>query len=322
MGRERAPVSYGRPVSEASDPNLVRDRLFAVLEDDAASTAGAADPSRPVAAGPDMPPVRATTDRDLLGSSGPGSPSRAAPRSAAYGSMAAGSPESATAGPSRGLAGAGHAGGLTALGAFDPGRRGVKALTAVAAVVILLAAVLAWRSRPSVDPVAAMPEPVAAASAPGPAATSTGPPGEVVVAVAGKVRRPGLVRLPAGARVADALHAAGGARAGADPALLNLARKVVDGELILVGVTPPPGAPAAGPAAGPAGAASAPGGPVNLNTATLADLDTLPGVGPVLAQRILDHREQHGGFAAVGDLRKVDGIGSSRYEQLKDLVTV
>ncbi len=217
----------------------------------------------------------------------------------------------------------GPAGGLTALGAFDPGRRGVKALAAVAAVVVLVAAVLAWRARPSVEPVAAVPEPVAAADVPGSAATSTGPPGEVVVAVAGKVRRPGLVRLPAGARVADALQAAGGANAGADPALLNLARKVVDGELILVGVTPPPGAPAAaGPAAGPAGAAPAPGAPVNLNTATLADLDTLPGVGPVLAQRILDHREQHGGFASVGDLRKVDGIGSSRYEQLKDLVTV
>jgi competence protein ComEA len=105
-------------------------------------------------------------------------------------------------------------------------------------------------------------------------------------------------------------------------AMLNLARKVVDGELILVGVTPPPGAVTAPPAGGAAPGGAAPGGPVNLNTATLADLDTLPGVGPVLAQRILDHREQQGGFKAVTDLRKVDGIGSSRYEQLKDLVTV
>jgi competence protein ComEA len=309
-------------VSEATDPNLVRDRLFAVLEDDAASTAIAADPSRPAATG-----------RDLAGSSSPGSLSRAAPRSAAtrsgsvapapvaFGPVASEASSVGPPGSGPGSSMTGPAGGLTALGAFDPGRRGVKALAAVAAVVVLVAAVLAWRARPSVDPVAALPEPVAAVEAPGTAATPTGPPGEVVVAVAGKVRRPGLVRLPAGARVADALHAAGGAKAGADPALLNLARKVVDGELILVGVTPPPGAPAAaGPAAGPAGAA--PGGPVNLNTATLADLDTLPGVGPVLAQRILDHREQHGGFASVGDLRKVDGIGSSRYEQLKDLVTV
>jgi competence protein ComEA len=141
----------------------------------------------------------------------------------------------------------------------------------------------------------------------------------LVVAVAGKVRRPGLVRLPAGARVADALAAAGGVLPGTDVVLLNLARKVTDGELILVGVTPPPGvdgASAAGPAAGAAG------GKVNLNTATLTQLDTLPGVGPVLAQRILDHREQHGGFRSVGDLRQVDVIGDARFEQLKDLVTV
>jgi competence protein ComEA len=143
----------------------------------------------------------------------------------------------------------------------------------------------------------------------------------VVVAVGGKVRKPGLVRLPPGARVADALAAAGGANPGVDVALLNLARKVVDGELIMVGVTPPSGVTTA-PAAPAAGGASAAGGPVNLNTATLADLDTLPGVGPVLAQRILDARESQGGFHAVSDLRKVDGIGDARYEQLKDLVTV
>ena len=86
-------------------------------------------------------------------------------------------------------------------------------------------------------------------------------------------------------------------------------------------LTRPPGAPAAPVAAGPAGIA-APGGLVNLNTATLADLDTLPGVGPVLAQRILDARAAQGGFHAVSDLRKVDGIGDARYEQLKDLVTI
>jgi competence protein ComEA len=143
---------------------------------------------------------------------------------------------------------------------------------------------------------------------------------ELVVAVGGKVRKPGLVRLPPGARVADALAAAGGAQPGVDVAMLNLARKVVDGELIMVGVTPPPGvAMPAGPAAT---GAAAPGGLINLNTATLADLDTLPGVGPVLAQRILDARDAQGGFKAVSDLRKVDGIGDARYEQLKDLVTV
>nr|WP_307799790.1 helix-hairpin-helix domain-containing protein [Micromonospora antibiotica] len=208
---------------------------------------------------------------------------------------------------------------------FDPGRRGVRALAAVAVVVVLGAGFWAWRSRPEAEPVptataVAGPE-SSAGSASGPAPKPTG---ELVVAVAGKVRRPGLVRVPAGARVADAVEAAGGALPGIDVALLNPARKVADGELILVGVTAPPGATgpdaaAAGPAA-PGG--GVPGGRVNLNTATLAQLDALPGVGPVLAQRILTHRDQQGGFRSVGDLRQVDGIGDARYEQLKDLVTV
>ncbi|WP_346538693.1 helix-hairpin-helix domain-containing protein [Micromonospora sp. DPT] len=204
-------------------------------------------------------------------------------------------------------------------GAFDPGRRGVRALAAVAVVVVLGAGFWAWRSRPQAEPV----RPVASVSAPeastAPESTAT-PSGELVVAVAGKVRRPGLVRVPAGARVADVVQAAGGALPGVDVALLNPARKVADGELILVGVAAPPGQPAAAPPA--AGDPSVPGGLVNLNTATLAQLDGLPGVGPVLAQRILTHRDKHGGFRSVGDLRQVEGIGDARYEQLKDLVTV
>ena len=215
-----------------------------------------------------------------------------------------------------------EAGRRFGLGAFDPGRRGVKALAAVAVAVLAIAAYLAWHARPQVDSVAppsfgatgAVVEP-SGHGAVSPAAT------ELVVAVGGKVRKPGLVRLPPGARVADALDAAGGPQPGVDVAMLNLARKVVDGELIMVGVTPSPGAAMpAGPAV--TGAAGAPGGLVNLNTATLADLDTLPGVGPVLAQRILAARDAQGGFKAVSDLRKVDGIGDARYEQLKDLVTV
>ncbi|MEV4625189.1 ComEA family DNA-binding protein [Micromonospora sp. NPDC049523] len=215
--------------------------------------------------------------------------------------------------------------GLGGPGAFDPGRRGVRALAVVAVLVVLGAAGWAWQARPQAEPVAAAtpgaeePTSASAGTAPGPSASAGA---EVVVAVAGKVRRPGLVRLPTGARVADALTAAGGALPGVDVALLNLARKVTDGELILVGVTAPPGV-AAGPA-GPGQPAdpAAGGGKVNLNTATLAQLDTLPGVGPVLAQRILDHRDQRGGFRSVGDLRQVSGIGDARYEQLKELVTV
>ncbi|MEU8296890.1 helix-hairpin-helix domain-containing protein [Micromonospora sp. NPDC048909] len=209
-------------------------------------------------------------------------------------------------------------------GAFDPGRRGVRALAVVAVVVVLGAGLWAWRSRPHAEPV---PSPASADAPVAADVTEAGatPAGELVVAVAGKVRRPGLVRLPPGARLADAVAAAGGALPGVDVALLNPARKVVDGELIVVGVPAPPGAagqPAPGAAPPGAGAAPAAGGPVNLNTATLAQLDALPGVGPVLAQRILSHREQHGGFRSVGDLRQVEGIGDARYEQLKELVTV
>ncbi|MEU1250187.1 ComEA family DNA-binding protein [Micromonospora arida] len=204
-------------------------------------------------------------------------------------------------------------------GAFDPGRRGVRALAVVAVVVVVGAAGWAWQARPQAEPVAPLAgNTVSAAPAVGDPSVSSS--GEVVVAVAGKVRKPGLVRLPAGSRLADAVQAAGGALPGVDVALLNPARKVTDGELIVVGVTPPP---VPGGVAGPAAGGAAPAaGPLNLNTATLAQLDALPGVGPVLAQRILTHRDQHGGFKSVGDLRQVDGIGDARYEQLKDLVTV
>ncbi|WP_438829937.1 helix-hairpin-helix domain-containing protein [Actinoplanes friuliensis] len=219
-------------------------------------------------------------------------------------------------------AGAFDAAPRSRLGAFDPGKRGARALAAVAVIVVLVAAFLAWRARPRVDPV--VPPVVDSVATDAPFAdisgsTAASGPVEVVVAVGGKVRKPGLVQLPPGARVADALKAAGGANPGVDVAPLNLARKVTDGELIMVGVPLPPGA--AGPAA-PAGPGQPGAGPVNLNTATLADLDTLPGVGPVLAQRILDARDAQGGFKAVADLRKVQGIGTSRFDQLKDLVTV
>jgi competence protein ComEA len=188
-------------------------------------------------------------------------------------------------------------------------------MAAVAVVVVLVAAFLAWKSRPRVDPIPAGTVSVAPSSGPGP---GPGPAAgaEIVVAVGGKVRKPGLVRLAPGARVADALTAAGGAEPGVDVAMLNLARKVVDGELIMVGAAVPSGQVVTAPPG------SAAGGLVNLNTATLAELDALPGVGPVLAQRILDARDAQGGFRGVSDLRKVDGIGEARYEQLKELVTV
>jgi competence protein ComEA len=198
--------------------------------------------------------------------------------------------------------------------AFDPGRRGLRALAIVAGLAVAVAAFLAWQARPSADPVAVRPAPSAAPLSALSAPTSAG---AVVVAVSGRVRRPGLVRLPAGARVADAVDAAGGALPGTDLSFVNLARKLVDGELVVIGVTPPPGT--VDTAGGPSGAA---GGRVNLNTATMAQLEALPGVGPVLAQRIVDFRTRHGPFRSVADLRQVDGVGDARYTQLKDLVVV
>ncbi len=180
--------------------------------------------------------------------------------------------------------------------AFDPGRRGLKALAAAGALALLAAAFFAWQSTP-------VPEPVPVTSA----ITSAPVEGYLVVAVSGKVHQPGLVKLAPGARVADALAAAGGPLPEADLSTLNLARKVTDGELIVVGQP-----------SGDVGQV----GKVNLNTATLAQLDSLPGVGPVLAQRIIDYRAKNGGFRDVADLRRVDGIGEETYAKLKDLVVI
>lgn len=161
--------------------------------------------------------------------------------------------------------------------------------------------------------------PTAAAGEPG--AVSGPNQGRIVVDVSGKVRLPGIHRLPAGSRVADALRAAGGIKAGADTAGLNRARLLMDGEQVVVGVPAPPGA--AGPAAAggsPAGAAGGAAGPVGLNAATAEQLETLPGVGPVLAQHIIDYRTEHGGFRSVEELREVRGIGDRRFADLQPLV--
>ena len=170
----------------------------------------------------------------------------------------------------------------------------------------------------------AAPAPVPGPGKPAPAASvavGRAGGGHVTVHVAGAVRRPGLYRLPAGARIADALRRAGGPRARADLDAVNLAAKLEDGRQVLVPERG--GAEGGGAPSGADGVAAAgPDRPVNLNTATLEQLDTLDGVGPGIAQRILDYREQHGGFARVEELAEVPGIGAKRLATLTPLVTV
>ena len=184
-------------------------------------------------------------------------------------------------------------------------------LVVVLVVAVAAAAFFAWRGRARDvgGGLAPLQAPQATSSG---AATATN--GSVVVDVAGRVRRPGLVTVPAGARVADVLRLAGGALPGTDLTSLNLARKVVDGEQIVVGA----------PAGVAGGSSSSPGptNPVSLNTGSVSDLDQLPGVGPVLAQRIVEWRTAHGGFTSVSQLRQVTGIGDSKYADLQPLVRV
>jgi competence protein ComEA len=149
---------------------------------------------------------------------------------------------------------------------------------------------------------------------------TTAMPGPVVVYVAGAVARPGVYPVGGGARVADAVGAAGGTTPDADLDPLNLAARLSDGDRVFVprkGQTPPP---VLGP--GPAGDGSTSSGPVNLNTATAEQLDALSGVGPATAHAIITWRQQHGRFRSVQDLLQVRGIGPAKLEALRDQVTV
>ncbi|MEU9160077.1 ComEA family DNA-binding protein [Streptomyces sp. NPDC048424] len=213
-------------------------------------------------------------------------------------------------------------------------RCGVEPRTVAAVAVVLVAAVgfagqQYWSARPREVSVPAVVAPgvvpAAATAAPGPTAAPAGGGGagagggaRIVVDVSGKVRDPGVRRLPAGSRVEDALAAAGGVRPGTDTTGLNRARVLVDGEQVLVGAPaqPPPGGAVAGSGPGPGPGA----GPLSLGSATVAQLDGLPGVGPVLAQHIVDFRTARGGFRSVEELRQVDGIGERRFADLRTRV--
>ncbi|GAA2826561.1 ComEA family DNA-binding protein [Kitasatospora sp. CM 4170] len=211
-------------------------------------------------------------------------------------------------------------------------RRAVAGLAVLALLAVAYGAQHFWLARP--QPVE-VPVVAAAAAEPG----SGGPPpsdavpgaprsadshaeaaGAVVVDIGGRVHAPGLHTLPGGSRVADALHAAGGPLPGTETRNLNLARLLTDGEQILVGESggaPPAGGPGTG---GPA--AGTPKQPVSLNHATLEQLDTLPGVGPTLAQRIIAFRMSHGSFRSVDQLRQVNGIGERTYAEIRPLLTL
>jgi competence protein ComEA len=227
----------------------------------------------------------------------------------------------------------------------DPGRAGAIALAVVAALAVLVTVFTLVRDRPAPVMSAKLP-PVEKASTATPRSSAGPGAGQpagsdrpVVVSVVGLVHTPGLVTLAPGARIADALQAAGGPLNGADTIGLNMARPVGDGEQIVVGLAPVSGQPtklgssvASGSAPPPA--APGPAGPVSgtakpkagealdLNTATAEQLDALPGVGPVTAAAIVAWRQANGKFTSVDQLADVDGIGPARLDKLRRLVRV
>ncbi|MDV6262091.1 ComEA family DNA-binding protein [Rhodococcoides yunnanense] len=222
----------------------------------------------------------------------------------------------------------------------DPGRQGAIALAAAGVFVVLVAAFAVFRDAPT--PAPAPPLAVVASDTKDSDVLAEPVPSveaELVVSVVGLVVQPGLVRLQPGSRIADAIAAAGGPVEGADLLALNMAARVADGDQIVVGVVPPQAPPpvsgtsstqgvAVGggmvdggvPADLPAG--SPLGGTVDLNAATVAELDALPGVGPVTATSIVSWRETNGRFISVDQLAEVDGIGPGRLAKIRDLVHI
>jgi competence protein ComEA len=189
---------------------------------------------------------------------------------------------------------------------FERRRDGLLALLALLVVLVLAGRLLVHAGTPKAARVTVRPV----------AATTTAPAvAPVVVDVVGAVLRPGLYRMREGERVADAVARAGGTTRRADLEQINLAAPIADGEQIVV---PRRGTPGAAAVAGAGAGATA--GPVHLSTATVEQLDALPGVGPVTAQRIVAYRQEHGAFHSVDELDAIPGIGPARLDQLRDLV--
>jgi competence protein ComEA len=216
-------------------------------------------------------------------------------------------------------------------------RRDPRLITA-GLIVVVLAAGAWWVRLSSAEPSGASPRTGTSASSattayspPTTASATTTSSAVFIVDVVGAVRRPGVVSLPGTARVIDAVNAAGGALANADLDRINLAAHLVDGMRIAVprrGAPADPAGPTADPGASGSGGSSGPSGtptastPLDLNTATEPQIEALPGIGPSLAQAIIQEREREGGFHSVDDLRRVRGIGDVRFAQLRPLVTV
>lgn len=222
----------------------------------------------------------------------------------------------------------------------DPGRQGAIALAAAGVFVVLVAAFAVFRDAPT--PAPAPPLAVVAPDTKDTDVPTESVPtveAELVVSVVGLVMQPGLVRLQPGSRIADAVAAAGGPVEGADLLALNMAARVADGDQIVLGVVPPQAPPpvsgtsttqgvaaGGGTADGGASADLPAGSPlgetVDLNAATVAELDALPGVGPVTATSIVSWREINGRFTSVDQLAEVDGIGPGRLAKISDLVHI
>lgn len=217
----------------------------------------------------------------------------------------------------------------------DPGRAGVVGLAVVGVLAVLVTVFTVLSDDPPPVVSAKLP-PVQMVSSTSPTggAPEPSPDAPPIVSVVGLVKQPGLVTLAPGMRVSDAVDAAGGPLAGADLIGLNMARKVTDGEQILVGIASPPGttpvmgssisSSSGGEARAPAvdGTSTAPKELVNLNSATVEQFETLPGVGPVTASAIIAWRDANGRFTNVEQLGEVDGIGPARLAKLHDLVHV
>lgn len=214
--------------------------------------------------------------------------------------------------------------GRTARWALAP-----RMLVLAVVTIVLVTAVLVWRVQAGgpgeVVPLDALPAGTAGGPEPeaepdggsDPAGPGTVEPESVIAHVVGQVERPGVVELPAGARVYEAVEAAGGVTADADLSAVNLARVLGDGEQVVIPAVgeAPPGGPESGQGSGDAGTAL-----IDVNAADAGQLETLPGIGPVLAQRIVDHRTTHGPFTSVAQLQDVSGIGPALLAQIEDLV--